>query len=67
MRRIEHANKFELVLSIKARVFLLVRVELLSVRFWPLAGIEEQPPNARFRGKADIGVDLAASPCVKSR
>jgi len=58
MRRLEQANKFKLVLSIKALVFLLVRAELLNVRFWPKADMPKNAIDVAIGGKADMAIAL---------
>jgi hypothetical protein len=52
MRQIEEANKFELVLSIKALVARALANELIEggdVRYWPLTDIPEHSTDVRFR------------------
>ncbi len=53
MRRIEEANKFELVLSIKALVARALADEVIEggdFRYWPEADVETATGNVRFPG-----------------
>jgi len=53
MRRIEEANKFELVLGIKVLVARALADEVIEggdFRYWPEADVETATGNVRFPG-----------------